>query len=61
MDTPVGMSNVASALESAITPSALWGQITPLIVFVGIMVVFAFGYYILRRVTKGATKGKARV
>lgn len=53
-----GEAAFISALEAGMTGDALWGALTP---FAGLMItlfVFAFGYYVYRRLTKGGSKGK---
>lgn len=49
-----------TAAEGGLTSANLWteaGNAAPLIASI---VIFAFGFYIVRRVTKGASKGKVR-
>lgn len=55
------MSNVAGALETAVTPTDLWANVTALVPFVGILIVFGFGYYLVRKVISGARHGKAKI
>ena len=53
-----GEAGFISAVSSGMSGDALWGALTP---FAGLMVtffVFAFGYYVYRRLTKGGSKGK---
>lgn len=47
--------------ESGITASSLWGAVAPIAPFVVVMVLFALGYYIIRKSVKGAAKGKVRM
>lgn len=44
-----------------ITSANLWAQITPAAAFLGAMVIFAFGYRVIRRLIAKASKGKAGV
>lgn len=44
-----------------ITSANLWAQITPAAGFIAAMVIFAFGLYIIRKLVKGAGKGKAKI
>lgn len=60
MDTPTGMSAVISALTTGLTPAALFAQITEIVPFIVVMVPVAFGIYELRKLVKGAGKGKVR-
>lgn len=54
------MVDFVTALTGQVSAANLWAQITPAAVFIGAMVLFAFGYKILRRVIKGAGNGKAK-
>lgn len=47
--------------ENGVTSANLWAQITPAAGFIGAIVIFAFGYRIVRRITSGASKGKAKI
>ena len=59
-----GMSGFISALidsSTGITSTALWTEATNAVPLIVAVVIFAFGYNIIRRVTKGAAKGKFRM
>lgn len=47
--------------EGGITSANLWAQITPAAGFIASIVIFAFGLYIIRKLIKGASKGKAKI
>ena len=55
----VGAEAVAESLATAVTPTALWGAIVPFATFLGVMIVFAFGYKFFKRQVKKASGGKA--
>lgn len=55
------MENAITALGNTVTANSLWGVFTDALPFVGIVVVVAFGFYIVRRLIKGVAKGKARI
>ena len=57
------MSAFITALtgENGITSASLWGDVTAAAPLIVIVVGFAFGYYIVRKVVKGASKGKVRM
>lgn len=55
------MSGLVSALGDAITLDSLIGTITSFIPVVGVVLGFSFAYFVLRRIIKGAGKGKARI
>lgn len=56
-----GMSSIVSSLTSGITSSGLFGTVAEIMPFIVIMIGFAFGYKVLRKVVKGASKGKANI
>lgn len=56
-----GMSGIISQLTSGITSAGLFGTVSEIFPFIVIMIGFAFGYRVLRKVVKGASKGKASV
>lgn len=61
MDTPTSMSSVVTALQSAISTDAMFTNLSSLIPVVGGLLIFAFTYRIIRRIVKGAGRGKANV
>lgn len=58
--TATGMQAFVSELESGLTSEALWGEVAPIAGLIVVIAMFAFGLYELRKVTKGASKGKVR-
>lgn len=56
-----GMADIVSSLTSGITSAGLFGTVAQIMPFVVIMIGFAFGYKVLRKVVKGASKGKASI
>lgn len=54
------MDAFITALTTALTPAAFWGSITEVAPLIGVLVLVAFGYGILRRLVGGASKGKAK-
>lgn len=59
--TPTGMQAFITALETELTSANLWSELTGAAAFLGLMVVFAFGYRIVRRLINGVSKGKAKI
>lgn len=57
------MQGFISALTdtNGITSATLWGEITAAAGFIAAVVLFAFGYRIIRRLLNGASKGKAKI
>lgn len=58
---PTGMQAFITALQTNLTSANLWGELTAAGAFIGLMVVFAFGYRIIRRLVNGVSKGKAKI
>lgn len=56
-----GMSTIVSSLTSGVTSAGLFGTVAEIMPFIVIMIGFAFGYKVLRKVVKGASKGKAGI
>lgn len=58
--TPTGMEAVITALTTALTAETFFGVVAKVIPFLGVMVPVALGIYFLRKLIKGAGKGKVR-
>lgn len=56
-----GMNAIVQSLTSGITSAGLFGTVAEIMPFIVIMIGFAFGYKVLRKVVKGASKGKANI
>ncbi len=59
--TETGMAAFITALQTNLPSANLWGELAAAGAFIGLMVVFAFGYRIVRRLVNGVSKGKARI
>ena len=55
------MANAVSTLSTTITADSLWGVFTDALPFMAVVVVVAFGFYLVRRMIKGLSKGKAKI
>lgn len=44
-----------------VTSANLWSQITAAAAFLGSVVIFAFGYRVVRKLIGGVSKGKAKI
>lgn len=53
-----GMAGFVSALAEGLTADAMWGSITPFAPIIISVFIFAFAYYVYRRVTKAGSHGK---
>lgn len=60
-ETGTGMAGITSQLTSGVTSAGLFGTVSEVMPFVIIMIGFAFGYRVLRKAVKGASKGKANM
>lgn len=56
-----GMQAFITQLQTNLSSANLWGELTGVAAFLGLMVVFAFGYRIVRRLINGVSKGKAKI
>lgn len=54
------MANTVTALTTVVTGEALWASIAPAMPWLGTLIIFAFSFYVFRKITKGAQKGKGR-
>jgi len=54
------MEAFITALTTALTPAAFWGSISLVAPLIGILVLVAFGYRIIRRLVSGASQAKAK-
>lgn len=63
MDEPVVdiMANVVNALTTAISTDTMFTNLAALIPVVGGVLIFAFTYRIIRKIVKGAQRGKASI
>lgn len=61
-DAPVatGMDAVVTALTTGLTPAVFFDTVADIIPFVVILVPVCLGLYFLRKLIKGAGKGKVR-
>lgn len=60
MEGVTGMQAFVQTLNQGLTSDALWGEVAPVAGLIVTVALFAFGLYELRKVTKGASKGKVR-
>lgn len=56
---PTGMEDIVTQLTTGVTSDGLFGTVGEIFPFIIVMIGFAFGYRVLRKVVKGASKGKA--
>lgn len=58
--TPTGMEAVITALTTGLTEAKLFAVVAEVIPFVVVLIPFALGLYLLRKLVKGIGKGKVR-
>lgn len=56
-----GISGLVTALEGILTTDAFMGALTALVPVIGGVLIFSFVYRTVRKLTKGAAKGKANI
>ncbi len=56
-----GMAGITSQLTTGVTAAALFGTVSEIFPFVIVMIGFSFGYKVLRKVVKAASKGKTNI
>lgn len=59
--TTSGMSAFISALNTGLSGDAMWGSVADAAPLIITLVLFALGFYLVRKLIKGAGKGKIRV
>jgi hypothetical protein len=59
-ETATGMSAIVSQLTTGVTADTIFGVVSNVMPFVIVMIPVALGLSILRKVIKGAGKGKVR-
>lgn len=61
--TPVvtGMESLVTALKSILTTDAFMANLTALVPVIGGVLIFAFTYRLVRKLVKGAQRGKANI
>jgi flagellar biogenesis protein FliO len=60
-ETATGMNGFITAIQTTLTTDTMWGELAKAGAFIGTIAVFVFGVYIVRRLVKGAAKGKLKI
>lgn len=55
------MNAVVDSLSTTVSNANLWSEVGHAVPLIGVAVLFALGYYIVKKTTKGISKGKARM
>lgn len=61
MNDPTGLQQLVTAITNAINVDTMWSNLATLFGAVGGLVIFAFILYEVRKLVRGASKGKARI
>ena len=61
MEGTANMQSFITALQTNLTSANLWTELAGAGAFIGLMVVLAFGYRIIRRLVNGVSKGKSKI
>lgn len=56
-----GMDNAITALSSTVSAASLWSVFTSAVPYISIVVISGFGFYLVRKMIKGLSKGKAKI
>ena len=54
-------ASLVTALEGEVTASHLFGTLTPFVGIIGVMILVSLSFYFVRKIVKGAGKGKVRM
>lgn len=55
------MANAVSTLSTTVSSDALWGVFGQAVPYIGVVVLVGLGFYLIRRMIKGVSKGKAKI
>lgn len=61
MEGASNMSNVITSLSSTVSGEALWGVFATAVPYIATITLFAFGFYIVRKLIKHIAKGRAGI
>ena len=56
-----GMANAINTLQTTVSSDALWGVFNTAIPYIGVVVLVSLGFYFIRRMIKGVSKGKTKM
>lgn len=55
------MANAITSLSTAVSADSLWTVFGSCVPYLSTVVVVALGFYLIRRMIKGVSKGKAKI
>lgn len=56
-----GMTNAVNTLATTVSSDALWGVFNNAIPYISVVVLVGFGFYLVRKMIKGVSSGKAKI
>lgn len=60
MEGVSGMDAAVNTLATTVSSAALWDTFASAIPYISVVVLTGFGFYLIRRMVKGLSTGKAR-
>lgn len=55
------MTNAISTLSATVSADALWGVFNTCVPYIGVIVIAGFGFYLVRKMIKGVSRGRANI
>lgn len=55
------MNTAVTTLASTVSGEALWGVFANAIPYISVVILFAFGFYLIKKMLRGLPKGRAKV
>lgn len=55
------MNTAVTTLASTVSGEALWGVFAQAIPYISVVVLFSFGFYLIKKMIRGLRKGQAKV
>lgn len=56
-----GMQTAINTLSTTVSADALWGVFNTAVPYIAVITLFAFGFYVVRKLIKHIAKGKAGI
>lgn len=55
------MTNAVNTLATTVSSDALWGVFNTAVPYIAVVVLAGFGFYLVRKMIKGVSKGRANI
>ena len=56
-----GMNTAVNTLATTVSSDALWGVFNSAIPYIAVVVLAGFGFYLIRKMIKGVSRGRASI